>query len=137
MTAQKGRDMLLKIDSTGTGTFTTIAGLRSNTLAFNTETVDSSSQDSTGAWRELLSGAGLKSASLRGQGIFKDAASDATLRTYFFNCTIVNWQIIIPDFGTVQGPFQITSLDFGARHDAEVTFDLALASAGVLTFAAL
>lgn len=137
MTAQKGRDMLLKIDSTGTGTFTTIAGLRSNTLTFNTETVDVSSQDSTGAWRELLAGAGLKSASLRGQGIFKDATSDATLRTYFFNGTIVDWQILIPDFGIVQGPFQITSLDFGARHDAEVTFDLALASAGVLTFAAL
>ena len=137
MTAQKGRDMLLKIDSTDTGTFITIAGLRSNTLTFNTETVDASSQDSAGAWRELLSGAGLKSASLRGQGIFKDSASDATLRSTFFNGTIVNWQIIIPDFGTVQGPFQITSLDFGARHDAEVTFDLALASAGVLTFTAL
>ena len=137
MTAQKGRDMLLKIDSTGSGSFITVAGLRSNTLTFNTETVDSSSQDSTGAWRELLSGAGLKSASLRGQGIFKDASSDASLRTYFFNGTIVNWQIIIPDFGTVQGPFQITSLDFGARHDAEVTFDLALASAGILTFTAL
>ena len=137
MTAQKGRDMLLKIDSTGAGSFITIAGLRSNTLTFNTETVDASSQDSSGAWRELLAGAGLKSASIRGQGIFKDASSDASLRTYFFNGTIVNWQIIIPDFGTIQGPFQITSLDFGARHDAEVTFDLALASAGVLTFTAL
>ncbi len=137
MTAQKGRDMLLKIDSTGTGTYITVAGLRSNTLTFNTETVDASSQDSTGAWRELLSGAGLKSASLRGSGIFKDAASDATLRTYFFNGSIVNWQIIIPDFGIVTGPFQISSLDFGARHDAEVTFELSLASAGVLTFSAL
>ena len=137
MTAQKGRDMLLKIDSTGAGSFITIAGLRSTTLTFNTETVDASSQDSSGAWRELLAGAGLKSASLRGQGIFKDASSDASLRAYFFNGTIVNWQIIIPDFGTIQGPFQITSLDFGARHDAEVTFDLALASAGVLTFTAL
>lgn len=137
MTAQKGRDMLLKIDSTGTGTYITVAGLRSNTLTFNTETVDASSQDSTGAWRELLSGAGLKSASLRGSGIFKDAASDATLRTYFFNGSIVNWQIIIPDFGIVTGPFQISSLDFGARHDAEVTFELSLASAGVLTFTAL
>ena len=137
MTAQKGRDMLLKIDSTGTGTYITVAGLRSNTLTFNTETVDASSQDSTGAWRELLSGAGLKSASLRGSGIFKDAASDATLRTCFFNGSIVNWQIIIPDFGIVAGPFQISSLDFGARHDAEVTFELSLASAGVLTFSAL
>jgi TP901-1 family phage major tail protein len=137
MTAQKGRDLLLKIDSTGTGTYITVAGLRSHTLNFNTETVDATSQESAGAWRELLAGAGLKSASLRGQGIFKDAASDATIRSYFFNATIVNWQITIPDFGVVQGPFQISSLDYGARHDAEVTFDLALASAGLLTFTSI
>ena len=137
MTAQKGRDLLLKIDTTGTGTFVTVAGLRSNTLTFNAETVDASSQDSTGAWRELLAGAGLKSASIRGQGIFKDASSDVSIQTYFFNGTIVNWQIIIPAFGIVQGAFQISSLDFGARHDAEVTFDIALASAGALTFTAI
>jgi TP901-1 family phage major tail protein len=137
MTAQKGRDLLLKIDSTGTGTFITVAGLRSNTLTFNAETVDASSQDSTGAWRELLAGAGLKSASIRGQGIFKDAASDVSMQGYFFNGTIVNWQIIVPAFGIVQGPFQITSLDFGGRHDAEITFDIALASAGALTFTAI
>jgi TP901-1 family phage major tail protein len=137
MTAQKGRDLLLKIDSTGAGAFITVAGLRSNTLTFNAETVDASSQDSAGAWRELLAGAGLKSTSVRGQGIFKDAASDVSIQTYFFNGTIVNWQIIIPAFGIVQGPFQIASLDFGARHDAEITFDIALASAGALTFTAI
>jgi TP901-1 family phage major tail protein len=135
MTAQKGRDLLLKIDSTGTGTYITVAGLRANTLTFNTETVDASSQDSAGAWKELLSGAGLKSATIKGQGIFKNAASDSTIRSYFFNGTIVNWQIVIPSFGTVTGPFQITSLDFGGRHDGEVTFDINLNSAGQLTFA--
>ncbi len=137
MTAQKGRDLLLKIDSTGAGAFITVAGLRSNTLTFNAETVDASSQDSSGAWRELLAGAGLKSATIRGQGIFKDASSDVSIQSYFFNGTIVNWQIIIPAFGIVQGSFQITSLDFGARHDQEVTFDIALASAGALTFTAI
>jgi TP901-1 family phage major tail protein len=137
MSAQKGRDLLLKIDATGTNTFITVAGLRSNTLTFNAETVDSTSQESAGAWRELLAGAGLKSASVRGQGIFKDAASDVSMQSYFFNGAIVNWQIIVPAFGIVQGPFQITSLDFGARHDAEVTFDLALASAGQLTFTSI
>ena len=137
MTAQKGRDLLLKLDSTGAGVFVTIAGLRSHTLSFNAETVDATSQESAGAWRELLAGAGLKSSSLRGQGIFKDAATDLTMRSYFFNSTVVDWQIIIPSFGIVQGPFQITALDFGAKHDGEVTFDLALASAGLLTFTAI
>ena len=137
MTAQKGRDLLLKIDSTGAGVFQTVAGLRSNALSFNAESVDVTHQESAGAWRELLAGAGLKTANVRGQGIFKDAASDATIRSYFFNGTIRKWQVIVPDFGTVEGPFQITSLELAGRHDGEVTFELALESAGELTFAAV
>ncbi len=135
MPAQKGRDLLLKVDTTGAGVYVTVAGLRAHTLAFNTDAVDATSQESTGAWRELLAGAGLKTANIKGQGIFKNATTDATVRGYFFNATIVNWQIIIPGFGTVTGPFQITALEYGARHDGEVTFELALESAGVLTFA--
>jgi TP901-1 family phage major tail protein len=137
MAAQKGRDLLLKVDATGGGSYQTVAGLRASTLSFNAESVDSTSQESIGAWRELLAGAGLKSAALRGQGIFKDAASDATVRGYFFNGTIVNWQAVIPDFGIVQGPFQLTALEFSGRHDGEVTFELSLQSAGVLTFTAV
>lgn len=137
MAAQKGRDLLLKVDSTGTGVYVTVAGLRSNSLAFNAESVDATSQESAGAWRELLAGAGLKTAALRGQGIFKDAGSDATIRSYFFNASILNWQVVIPDFGIVQGLFQITALEFAARHDGEVTFEMALESAGLLTFTAI
>lgn len=137
MGAQKGRDLLLKIDQTGTGSFQTVAGLRSHNLSFNAASVDVSHQESVGQWRELLAGAGLKSAAVRGSGIFKDAAADATIRGYFFNGTIREWQVIVPDFGIVEGLFQISSLDFGGRHDGEVTFDLALESAGELTFTAI
>jgi TP901-1 family phage major tail protein len=135
MAAQKGRDLLLKVDTTGAGVYVTVAGLRAHTLSFNTDTVDSTSQESVGAWRELLAGAGIKTANIKGQGIFKNATTDATVRGYFFNATIVNWQVIIPGFGTVTGPFQITALDFSGRHDGEVTFDMSLESAGLLTFA--
>jgi len=137
MTAQKGRDLLLKIDATGAGSFQTVAGLRSHTLAFNAESVDVSHQESAGQWRELLAGAGLKSAAIRGAGIFKDAVSDATIRGYFFDGTIRDWQVIVPSFGIIQGPFQIASLELGGRHDGEVTFELSLASAGLLAFTAL
>ena len=58
MTAQKGRDLLLKIDTTGAGVFQTVAGLRANALSFNAESVDVTHQESAGAWRELLAGAG-------------------------------------------------------------------------------
>jgi TP901-1 family phage major tail protein len=136
MAAQKGKDLLLKVDTDGSGTFATVAGLRTRTLAFNSETVDITHTESAGRWRELLSGAGTKTARISGAGIFKDAASDATIRQYFFDGTIRPWQVIIPDLGTVEGPFQISSLEFSGRHDAEVAFELGLESAGELTFAA-
>jgi TP901-1 family phage major tail protein len=134
MAAQKGKDLLLKIDSDPSGTFTTVAGLRSRTLAFNAETVDITHQESAGQWRELLAGAGVRNARITGAGVFKDAASDAQVREVFFAGTIRAWQIVIPDFGTVQGPFQIAALEFSGRHDGEVAFELGLESAGALTF---
>jgi TP901-1 family phage major tail protein len=136
MAAQKGKDLLLKVDSTGAGTFTTVAGLRSRAIAFNAETVDITHQESVGQWRELLEGAGVKSARLSGSGIFKDASSDETVRGYFFSGAIRDWQVVIPDFGTVTGPHQITSLEMTGRHDGEVSFEISLASAGQLVFAA-
>lgn len=137
MGAQKGRDLLLKVDQTGTGTYQTVAGLRSHAISFNAASVDVSNQESVGQWRELLAGAGLKSSAIRGSGIFKDAASDATIRSYFFNGTIRKWQVVVPDFGIVEGLFQISSLEFSGRHDGEVTFDVSLESAGELTFTAI
>lgn len=134
MAAQKGKDLLWKVDSDGAGAVTTVAGLRSRALSFNAETVDITHQESVGQWRELLGGAGVKSARVTGAGIFKDAASDALVRTYFFDGTIRDWQIVIPDFGTIEGACQITSLEFTGRHDSEVSFEMALESAGVLTF---
>lgn len=134
MAAQKGKDLLLKIDSDGLGQFLTVAGLRSRSIAFNAETVDITHQESAGQWRELLAGAGVRNARITGAGIFKDATSDETIRQVFFDGLICTWQVIIPDFGIVEGSFQITSLEFTGRHDGEMTFELTLESAGALTF---
>lgn len=134
MTAQKGKDLLVKLDSDGLGTFTTVAGLRTRQLAFNARMVDITHAESAGRWRELLAGAGMRSAAISGRGIFKDAASDAALRQIFFDGLIRTWQIIIPDFGMVTGAFQITALEYAGDHDGEVSFDLALESAGELSF---
>jgi TP901-1 family phage major tail protein len=136
MTAQKGKDLLVKI-SDGTGGFTTVAGLRTRRLSFNAETVDITNAESANRWRELLDGAGVKRASVSGNGLFKDESSDALMRQTFFDGTIVNYQIVIPGFGTVAGLFQISSLEFAGEHNGEVTYDLALESAGELTFTAL
>lgn len=137
MVAQKGKDLLLKVDETGSGAFATMAGLRTHTLSFNADSVDITDVESQGAWRELLEGAGVKRASISGSGIFKDAASDETVRGYFFNGTIRDWQIVIPDFGTIEGAFQISNLEFAGQYNGELSYELSLESAGVLSFAAL
>ena len=136
MAAQSGKDLLLKMQAI-TGAFVTVAGLRSRSLAFNAQTIDTTHQESSGRWRELLAGAGVRAVHVTGAGIFKDAASDALIRSTFFESSCRIWQIVIPDFGIIEGPFQITTLSFSAHHDAEVGFDLALASAGAMTFTAI
>src|SRR2546423_829033 len=135
MAAQKGKDLLIKIND-GTS-FVTVAGLRTRRLAFNAETVDITHAESAGRWRELLEGAGVKRAVIAGRGLFKDAATDALMRQTFFDGAVKSYQIVIPDFGTVEGAFQISSLEFAGEHNGEVTYELSLESAGALTFAAL
>lgn len=136
MPAQKGKDLLLKIDD-GSGTFATVAGLRTQRLALNADPVDVTHQESAGRWRELLAGAGVRRASIAGTGIFKDDQSDALVRQTFFAGEIRSWQVVVPSFGVIAGAFQISSLDYRGEHAGEVTFELALESAGELTFSAL
>src|SRR3954454_3271976 len=123
MAAQKGKDLLLKIYDGSS--YTTVAGLRANRLSFNAESVDTTHAESAGRWRELLDGAGIKRASIAGRGLFKDAASDSLVRQTFFDGAIKAFQIVIPDFGTVSGAFQITNLEFAGEHDGELTYELA------------
>jgi TP901-1 family phage major tail protein len=136
MAAQKGSDLLIKVDSNGSGTFLTIGGMRSKSISFNAETVDVTDSDSSGKWRELLEGGGIKSATLTGSGIFKDSASEEDVRGYFFAQTIVEYQFIIPDFGTVEGLFQVTSLDYAGEYNGEVTYSMTFESGGVLAWTA-
>lgn len=136
MSAQRGKDLLLKVDPDGTGSFITVAGLRSRSLAFNAQSVDITHTESAGHWRELLSGVGVRSARLSGSGIFKDAQSDSIVRGAIFNAEILAWQVMVPDFGNFEGPFQVTAFELTGQHDREITFDLALESAGELIFTA-
>ncbi len=137
MAAQRGKDLLLKLDLNGAGTFQTIAGLRATRITFNADTVDVTNLGSEGRWRELLGGAGARSASISGSGVFRDDATDERARAIFFAGEIPRFQVIIPDFGIVEGPFQITSLEYAGDHDGEATYEIALASAGALSFQAL
>jgi TP901-1 family phage major tail protein len=138
MAAQKGKDLLIKLGDGGSPeTFTAMAGLRTTTLGFNAQTVDITNADSSNMWRELLANSGVRSASISGTGVFKDASSDETVRGIFFNQDLRNWMIVIPDFGEITGPFAVTALQYEGTYDGELKISLSLASAGALTFAAI
>ncbi|MBY6134376.1 phage major tail protein, TP901-1 family [Nocardioides marinus] len=137
MTVQNGKDLLVKVDMNGAGLFETIAGLRATRISFNAESVDVTSLESQGGWRELLAGAGVRSANISGSGIFRDEATDERARQLFFDGVTPEFQVIIPDFGIVQGPFQVTALEYAGSHNGEATYELSLASAGALSFVAV
>lgn len=137
MAAQRGRDLLIKLDMTGSGDFQTVAGLRATRISFNAETVDVTNLGSAGRWRELLAGAGVRSAAISGSGVFRDDVTDERARAIFFAGEIPVFQVIIPDFGIVEGPFQITSIEYSGSHDGEAVYELAMASAGALGFEAI
>ena len=137
MVAQNGKDLLVKIDMNGAGLFETAAGLRATRISFNAESVDVTSLESQGGWRELLAGAGVKTASISGSGVFKDDATDERARQIFFDGETPAFQVIIPDFGTIEGPFQVTSIEYAGNYNGEATYELSLASAGALTFTAV
>ncbi|MEM6371511.1 MAG: phage major tail protein, TP901-1 family [Pseudomonadota bacterium] len=137
MGAQNGKDLLIKVDMTSDGQFETIAGLRATRVSFNAETVDVTSLESQGGWRELLSGAGVRSASISGSGVFKDESTDERARQIFFDGETPDFQVIIPDFGIVEGAFQVTALEYSGSHNGEATYEVSLASAGALSFTAL
>lgn len=137
MVAQNGKDLLIKLDMTGGGSFSAVAGLRATRIAFNSETVDVTTLESSGGWRELLGGAGVKSASISGSGVFRDDVTDERMRQVFFDGTVPDFQVVIPSFGIIEGPFQVTAIEYAGSYNGEATYEMSLASAGALTFTAI
>jgi TP901-1 family phage major tail protein len=146
MAAQKGLDVLMKIDISGTKT--TIGGLRSTSITLNEESVDITNKDSLGN-RTLLAGAGVNSLSVSGSGVFTDSASEVAVRTAFQaqqntsdgssaqTAAFESFQFIIPNLGTYTGNFQITSLEYSGEYNGEATYSMSFESAGYITFAAV
>lgn len=134
MTAQSGRNLLLKVKNPTTDVFETVGGLRARSLDLMQDMVDVTHGQSDGRWRELLGDAGLRHGKISGQGLFRNASSDEIVRTLFFDGAVADWQIVVPDFGTIEGPFLVTVLDYAGRHDDAITFEMVLESAGAVTF---
>jgi TP901-1 family phage major tail protein len=130
MAMEKGSAFLLKV---GNGAqppvFTTVAGLRTTQLTVNSETVVVTHQGS-GGWRELLSGAGVRSVALSGAGVFTGSAAEARIKANALSGVIDDYQVSFESGETLTGRFQISRLDYAGDFNGERTYTLALESSG-------
>lgn len=138
MTAQKGRDVLVRVRKENTAqSYETLAGLRKRDIRFTTAGVVSTTANSKSGWREMMAGAGEKSVEISGEGVFVDSLADARLSTAFWGRETPDFEFVVPDFAILRGPFLISELRYGGIQDGEADFAVKLKSAGVISFEAL
>ena len=135
MSAQKGSAFLLKISNgAATPVYATVAGLRTTQMAIAGDTVVITSKDSAG-WRELLSGAGVRSVSVSAAGIFLGSAAEAQVRTNAMNGTLDDYELSFEGGEKLHGRFLVQKLEFSGDFNGERNYTLQLESSGVVAAA--
>lgn len=130
MTAQKGSAFLLKISAGGTPvTYQTVAGLRTTQMSVTGDAVVVTSKDS-GGWRELLSGAGVRSVSVSAAGIFLGSAAEAQVRANAMAGTLDDYELSFEDGAKLRGRFLVQRLDYAGDFNGERNYTLQLESSG-------
>jgi TP901-1 family phage major tail protein len=133
MSAQKGSAFLLKVGDGGTPlAYATVAGLRTTQLSVNGEAVNVTSKDS-GGWRELLSGAGVRSVSVAGSGIFTGSAAEVRLKGNALGGVIDDYELSFEGGERMRGRFLVTRLDYSGDYNGERTYTLSLESSGAVS----
>ena len=133
MSAEKGSAFLLKVGNGATPpVFATVAGLRTTQLSVNGEAVNVTSKDS-GGWRELLSGAGVRSVSVAGSGIFTGSAAETRIKGNALSGLIDDYELSFESGERMRGRFLLTRLDYAGDHNGERTYALSLESSGAVT----
>ena len=130
MAVEKGSAFLLKIgDGQATPTYATVAGLRTTQLSINGESVNITSKAS-GGWRELLSGAGTRSVSVSGAGVFTGSAAETRLKSNVLAGLLDDYELSFEGGDRMRGRFLLTRLDYAGDFNGERTYTLALESSG-------
>ena len=130
MSAEKGSAFLLKVgNGAAPPVYATIAGLRTTQLSVNGEAVNVTSKDS-GGWRELLSGAGVRSVSVAGSGIFTGSAAEARLKGNALAGMLDDYELSFESGERMRGRFVVTRLDYSGDYNGERTYTLSLESSG-------
>ncbi|MEO9470354.1 phage tail protein [Parasphingorhabdus sp.] len=132
MTAEKGSAFLLKIsDGESPANYTTMAGLRTTHMSVNGEPVAITNKDS-GGWRQLLSGAGVRSVSVSGAGVFTGSDAETRIRDHALNGLIDAYQLSFEGGEILQGDFLVTRLDYSGDYNGERSYTLSLESSGAI-----
>lgn len=135
MGAEKGSAFLLKVGNGGTPVvYTTVAGLRTTQLSVNGEAVNVTNKDS-GGWRELLSGAGVRSVSVSGAGIFTGSAAETRVRSNALAGVIDEFELSFESGERMRGRFLVTRLDYAGDYNGERSYTMSLESSGPVTSA--
>lgn len=132
MAAEKGSAFLLKVgDGAPTPAYTTLAGLRTTQLSINGETVVITHKGS-GGWRELLSGAGVRSVSASGAGVFTGSASEARIKQSALSGVLDDYELSFESGERLRGKFIVARLDYAGDFNGERSYTLSLESSGVV-----
>lgn len=133
MAAEKGSAFLLKIgNGEEPATFSTVAGLRTTQMSINGDAVIITNKDS-GGWRELLSGAGVRSVSVSGAGIFLGSAAESRIRDHAMAGTLDSYELSFESGERMQGQFLVSRLDYSGDFNGERNYTLSLESSGAVT----
>src|SRR5581483_9582827 len=130
MTAQNGALVLIQAGNGGAPeTFATIGGLRITEILVNHHIRDATNIES-GAWQQLLGGAGTLSCQISGSGLFTNVSSEETVRGYAFAGSANNYRFIFANGNRITGPFIVTAYHRSGSHDGAEMYALTLESAG-------
>lgn len=135
MGMQKGRDFVLLVgDGAPVETFFSLAGVATRRFHFEARPAEVTDAASSGRWRELAGGAGVRGMTVTATGVMRNGPADALVRYVFANQTLRNWQMIAPGLGSFAGRFLITGMAYLGTQDGEAQWEMTLVSGGPLSF---
>ncbi len=129
---EKGSAFLLKVsDGAVVPGYATVAGLRTTNLSIASESVVVTNKGS-GGWRELLSGAGVRSVAVSGAGVFTGSDAESRVKTAALGGVIDDYEVSFESGERLRGKFLVSRLDYAGDFNGERSYTLALESSGAV-----
>jgi TP901-1 family phage major tail protein len=127
-----GSAFLLKISNgSAPAVYATVAGLRTTGFSINGEAISITSKDN-GGWRELLSGAGVRSVTVSGAGVFTGSAAEARVKCNALSGALDDYRLSFESGESMTGKFLVTRLDYAGDFNGERSYTLSLESSGAV-----